>query len=171
MRDLVEDLVEDSSPLICHGALVALCLVCKPSEIQEFATRATKAIHEESLGANSLFGTGGVAYLVGQMDEQEFLRKTSKHINSKAIAHFTVAMMRLAAGEENATHMNSCRCASTQTQSAPSTTSGEGPTWRAWTLIRLGQAGFETTSENRHPYCQIPFALQMEYFIHGQPST
>ena len=104
VRKLVEDLPHDpvSSRAATHFA--ALCLASNPSEIQKRARKATSASLEEAVHRwRSIWPRGDVRrrILRARWRSHEFLERQQAHGYSTAIAHFTVAMMRLAAGKRD----------------------------------------------------------------------
>jgi hypothetical protein len=92
-----EVLAEDPLPLECRYALVALCLVDDPSEVQRRARLSERALQAESGCGGSLFGKAACVTYFAELDEKEFLKKANGGSFSMCMAHFTIAMARLAA--------------------------------------------------------------------------
>jgi hypothetical protein len=100
VKSLVENLLDDPSPFARRQALFALCLVCGPSEVQEYARRAVQRGGADAFYRASLFNVSDcLDYLAGLKDEQELLSPACAHGHSRAMAHFTIAMMCLSAGD------------------------------------------------------------------------
>jgi serine/threonine protein kinase len=103
VRTLVVDLLDDPSPLIRRNALFALYFVCSPSEIQEFARRAAEVQSQEKISGFDPFAEEAmVRFLDRQIDEQQLLKEAGKgslfQSLTQANVHFTIGMVRLAAG-------------------------------------------------------------------------
>ncbi len=116
-RGLLEKVLDADPPgLTLRHALSALCLVASPAEIQQRAGAASKVIAEEAQMCGGLYGDAAcVTYLAGQIDKSEFLERANKHGYAKANAHFTVGMLRLAAGERKEAQDHFAECVATNT--------------------------------------------------------
>ena len=117
VRDLVEKVLDDNPPgLTLRHALSAFCLVASPAEIQQRAGKAFKVIAEEANISGGLYGDAAcVTYLAGKIEESEFLERASKHGYAKANAHYTIGMLRLAAGERQEAYNHFTQCVATNT--------------------------------------------------------
>jgi hypothetical protein len=103
VKSLVDDLIDDSSPFVRRSALFALCLVCEPAELHEYAQRAASRVPEERAGEMRLFAVSDcLEYLTDRLGEDELLEKTSGRAYSTAMAHFTIAMKCVSAGQRDA---------------------------------------------------------------------
>ena len=115
-RSLIKDLLDDPSPIICRHALLVLCLVGNTDEIRARALKAYSTIRGEFYVPGDLFnGNACVKYLAGILDEKEFLKGTGNHGYSKGVAHFNIAMMRLAEGRRDAAREHFALCVATNT--------------------------------------------------------
>jgi hypothetical protein len=116
VRELVADLVNSASPLTRRHALSALCLVSNPDEIRNHARTANASISANAYRPGDLFnGTACLRFLAGQETEEELLNDAGEHGYAQANAHFTIAMMRLAAGNRDGAHEHFRKCADTHT--------------------------------------------------------
>ncbi len=100
VRTMVEDLLDDPSPLIRRNALYSLCMAC-PKDMRQNAVRAASVRSAVSEAGFDPFGEEAmVKYLAGQLSEDELLEKAASHRYFLANAQFTIGMVYLATGRQ-----------------------------------------------------------------------
>jgi serine/threonine protein kinase len=107
VRQLVQDLLDDPSPLIRRNALLSLYRAC-PTEFPEYAAQAAAVRSQESTAGFDPFGEEAmVQYLAGRLPEEKLLEQATRHRLFLANAHFTIGMVCLATGrhEEAREHL------------------------------------------------------------------
>ena len=107
VRELVGYLVTDPSPIVVRHALLALCLVARSDEI---AARAQEAV-AAALKVNDIWGgPHSIQFLAHEMDERQLLELIANRVWRASQAHFTIAMYRLAEGDQadSLDHLRAC---------------------------------------------------------------
>ncbi len=98
-------MTNDPSPFLRRHALLALCPFSQPDDIRRLA-KSAPAIAVAGLWDDPAC----LKHLAGEMTEQELLDPTRSIHGSRADARFTVAMMKLSAGNEQAAREQLEKC-------------------------------------------------------------
>jgi hypothetical protein len=86
----------EPNPMTCRYALYALALVDTSAEVQKAAERAQDVRRQESQTTSGVFGLARCVTYMADGDEPALKERVRGHAYSKCMAHFTIAMMRLA---------------------------------------------------------------------------
>ena len=85
-----------------------------------------------------------MTYLAGKIEESEFLERASKHGYAKANAHYTIGMLRLAAGERPEAYNHFTQCVATNAVGSFDYELAKAYLAR-WTPTPPGRTGFQAT--------------------------